>query len=154
MIDEPKIVSTEPQKTAVIRLTIPRAKIQEEMGPGFNELKSTLKSQGISPAGPWFSHHLRMDPAVFDFELGVPVTQDVVPSGRVTAGQLPAAKVARTIYRGGYDGLGAAWGEFDTWLEEHGHNVSGDLWEVYTAGPETGNDASLFRTELNRPLKD
>ena len=123
------------------------------MGPGYNELMSTLKGQGIKPTGPWFSHHLRMDPAVFDFEIGVPVSDEVRPEGRVTPGQLPAAKVARTTYRGGYDGLGSAWGEFEQWLKNNGHSAAPELWEVYTAGPETGNDASLYRTELNRPLK-
>ena len=153
MIEEPKLVQTDAQKTAVIHLTIPRNKIQEEMGPGYNELMSTLKAQGITPTGPWFSHHLRMDPSIFDLEIGVPVASDVQPSGRVRPGKLPATKVARTTYRGGYEGLGPAWGEFDTWLQKHGHDTAGDLWEVYTAGPETGNDPSLYRTELNRPLK-
>ena len=153
MLDDPTILQTKAQKAAVIHLTIPREKIQEEMRPGFNELMSTLKAQGITPAGPWFSHHFRMDPAVFDFEIGVPVSSEVAPAGRVQPGELPAATVARTTYRGGYDGLGSAWGEFDAWLKKHGHDANGDLWEVYTAGPETGNDPSLYRTELNRPLK-
>jgi effector-binding domain-containing protein len=153
MIDEPKLVQIDAQKTAVIHLTIPRTKIQEEMGPGYNELMSTLKAQGITPTGPWFSHHLRTDPSVFDFEIGVPVSAEVKPAGRVKPGELPGTKVARTTYRGGYEGLGSAWGEFDTWLQTNGHNTAGDLWEVYTAGPETGNDPSLYRTELNRPLK-
>ncbi len=153
MIDTPTILTTDPQKAAVIHLTIPRSKIQEEMGPGFNELMSTLQAQGIAPTGPWFSHHLRMDPDVFDFEIGFPVDADVKPAGRVKPGQLPAAKVARTTYRGGYEGLGPAWGEFDAWLKKEGHSTAGDLWEVYAAGPETGPDASNYRTELTRPLK-
>jgi hypothetical protein len=37
----------------------------------------------------------------------------VTPVGRVKAGQLPATTIARTIYHGDYDGLGAAWGEFE-----------------------------------------
>jgi effector-binding domain-containing protein len=153
MIDEPKVVETEAQKAAVIHLTIPREKIQEEMGPGYSELMSTLKAQGITPTGPWFSHHFRMDPKVFDFEIGVPVAAEVKPTGRVKPGTLPAAKVARTTYRGGYDGLGPAWGEFEAWLSKNGHAAAPDLWEVYSAGPETGNDPDLYRTELNRPLK-
>ena len=153
MLDEPTILQTDAQKAAVIRLTIPRNKIQEVMGPGYNELMSTLKDQGITPTGPWFSHHLRMDPAVFDFEIGVPVATDVKPAGRVKPGQLPATKVARTTYRGGYEGLGPAWGEFEAWLKNSGHNAASDLWEVYAVGPETGPDASNYRTELNRPLK-
>jgi len=153
MIDEPEIVTTEPQKAAVIHLTIPRNKIQEEMGPGHNELMSALKAQGVAPAGPWFTHHLRMDPAVFDFEIGVPVAAEVKATGRVKPGVLPAAKVARTTYRGGYEGLGSAWGEFEAWIKKQGHAAAPDLWEVYAAGPETGNDPNLYRTELNRPLK-
>ena len=153
MLDEPKIMDTQSQRAAVIHLTIPRNQIQEVMGPGYNELMSTLTEQGITPTGPWFSHHLRMDPAVFDFEIGVPVSQDVKPSGRVKPGQLPATRVARTTYRGGYEGLASAWGEFDTWIKQQGHETAGDLWEIYAAGPETGPDSSNYRTELNRPLK-
>ena len=154
MIDEPKVVETETQPAAVIHLTIPRSEIQSVMGPGLNELMSTLKAQGITPTGPWFSHHFRMDPAVFDFEIGVPVASEVKPSGRVKPGVLPAAKVVRTTYRGGYEGLGSAWGEFEEWMKKNGHTAAPDLWEVYSAGPETGNDPDLYRTELNRPLKD
>ena len=153
MIDTPAIVDTAAQRAAVIHVTIPRSEIQQAMGSGFNELMSTLQEQGITPAGPWFSHHLRMDPGVFDFELGVPVSSDVTPAGRVKPGQLPAARVARTTYHGGYEGLGPAWGEFDAWLKQEGHATAGDLWEVYAAGPETGPDSSKYRTELNRPLK-
>jgi effector-binding domain-containing protein len=153
MIDKPTILETKPQKAAVIHLTIPRNQIQEVMGPGYNELMSTIKAQGIEPTGPWFSHHFRMDPTVFDFEIGVPVANDVTPTGRVKAGTLPATRVARTTYHGGYEGLGPAWGEFETWLKQEGHTAAPDLWEVYAAGPETGPDASNYRTELNRPLK-
>ena len=153
MLDKPTILQTPAQKAAVIHLTIPRDRIQEEMGPGYNELMTTLKEQGITPTGPWFSHHFRMDPAVFDFEIGVPVSGEVKPVGRVKAGALPAVRVARTIYHGGYEGLGPAWGEFDAWLRNEGHNTAGDLWEVYAVGPETGPDSSNYQTELNRPLR-
>ena len=51
MIDEPKVVTTEPQPAAVIHLTIPRSEIQNAMGPGLNELMSTLKAQGITITG-------------------------------------------------------------------------------------------------------
>ena len=154
MIDEPKVVTTESQPAAVIHLTIPRSEIQNAMGPGLNELMSTLKAQGITPTGPWFSHHFRMDPAVFDFEIGVPVASEVKASGRVKPGALPAAKVVRTTYRGGYEGLGAAWGEFESWMTGAGLKASPELWEIYAAGPESGSDPAGWRTELNRPIAD
>ena len=61
-------------------------------------------------------------------------------------------KVARTVYQGGYEGLGGAWGELMRWIEAQGHTAATDLWECYLAGPESGPDPSAWRTELNRPL--
>src|SRR3990170_5009376 len=100
MLDKPEIVRTIAQEATIIRLTIPRSEIQKVMGPGISELMAAVAAQGIGPAGPIFLHHLRMDPATFDFEIGIPVTAAVTPTGRVTAGRLPAATVARTVYHG------------------------------------------------------
>jgi effector-binding domain-containing protein len=152
MIDKPEIVQTTARPAAVIRFTIPRTEIQKVMGPGFQELMEVVSAQGIGPAGPFFSHHLRMDPEVWDFELGVPVTAPVSPTGRVEAGELPAATVARTVYHGGYEGLGSGWGELGAWVASEGHTPAANLWESYVAGPESGPDSAHWRTELNRPL--
>lgn len=152
MIDTPQITQTADQLTAVIRLTIPKEEMRTVMGPGITELMSTVAAQGIGPAGPWFTHHLRMAPDVFDFEIGVPVTAPVAAAGRVQPGQWPATKVARTVFRGNYEGLGPAWGEFDAWVAANGHTPAADLWECYVAGPESSPDPAAWRTELNRPL--
>ncbi len=152
MIDTPQIVKTAEQQTALIHLTVPRDEIQKVMGPGYTELMAALSAQGIKPTGPWFTHHLRMDPAIFDFEICVPVAGPISPVGRVRAGRLPASRVARTIYHGPYEGLPEAWTEFQAWIAAQGHTAAVDLWEVYAAGPETSNDAAAWRTELNRPL--
>ena len=152
MLDKPQITQTTAQLTAIIHLTIPRKEIRNVMGPGISELMAAIAAQGIAPAGPWFTHHLRMDPGIFDFEISVPVTTPVVATGRVKPGQLPAAKVARTVYHGPYEGLGEAWGEFDAWIAANGHTPASDLWECYVAGPESNPDPATWRTELNRPL--
>lgn len=152
MLDMPRITQTEPQRTAVIHLTIPRSEIRNVMGPGIGELMATISAQGIAPAGPWFTHHLRMDPDTFDFEIGVPVSREVAATGRVTPGRLPAARVARTVFHGNYEGLGEAWRELDAWIAAHGHEAAADLWESYVSGPESSTDPAMWRTELNRPI--
>jgi effector-binding domain-containing protein len=152
MIDTPEITQTTSLETAVIHLTIPREEIRNVMGPGIGELMSAVAAQGIAPAGPVFSHHFKMDPKIFDFEIGVPVTKPVSPAGRVQPGQLPAARVARTVYHGAYEGLGTAWGEFCAWMAANGHKPAPDLWEYYVAGPESSPDPANWRTELNQPL--
>jgi effector-binding domain-containing protein len=153
MIDTPKITQTPDQLTAVIHLTVPRKEIQTVMGPGLGELRAAVAAQGITPSGPWFTHHLKMDPDTFDFEISLPVSKPVTATGRVKPGRLPARKVVRTVYHGGYEGLGAAWGEFDAWIKANGHKPETDLWECYVAGPESGPDPAKWRTELTRPLK-
>lgn len=88
MLNTRSIAWTTSRPTAVIRLTIPRDEIQRAMGPGLAELRAAISTQGISPSGPWFTYHLRMDPNIFDFEIGIPVATPVVALGRVQAGQL------------------------------------------------------------------
>lgn len=152
MLDAPRITQTPAQPTAVIRLTIPRAEIQQVMGPGISELMAAVAAQGVAPAGPWFTHHLKMDPHTFDFEIGVPVAAPVAVAGRVQPAELPAATVARAVYHGAYEGLGAAWEAFGTWIASQGHAPAPDLWECYVVGPESTADPAGWRTELNRPL--
>lgn len=152
MIDTPQITRTDARLTAVIRLTIPREEIRNVMGRGIVEARAAVAAQGIAPAGPWFTHHLRMDPATFDFEIGVPVTAPVAAAGRVKPGEWPATKVARTVYHGSYEGLGDAWGEFDAWIAAHGLTPGPDLWECYVVGPESNPAPATWRTELHRPL--
>lgn len=152
MIDTPQIVTTAAQPAAVIRFTIPREEIREAMGSGIGELFATLGEQGITPAGPVYSHHFRIDPNIFDFEIGIPVAGPINESGRVRQGTLPAATVLRTTYTGPYEGLGSAWGEFEAWIQANGHRTAPDLWESYVAGPESSADPTNWRTELNHPL--
>ncbi|MEP6899208.1 MAG: GyrI-like domain-containing protein [Rhodanobacter sp.] len=152
MLDEPQIVQTEYQHTAVIHLTIPRNQIQSLMGPAIAEVLAAVAAQGMVPAGPVFSHHLRMQADTFDFEVGVPVTMPIAAGGRVHASEWPATTVARTIYHGGYEGLGAAWGELGAWITSAQRSAAPDLWECYVAGPASGSDPAGWRTELNRPL--
>ena len=152
MIDAPQVVQTAAQPVALIHLTIPKADIQKMMGPGISEVLSTIAAQGIAATGPWLTHHLRMDPQTWDFEISVPVASPVNPAGRVKPGTLRAARVARTNYHGPFEGLGDAWGELMQWIAANGHTPAADLWECYAAGPESGPDPAKWRTELNRPL--
>jgi effector-binding domain-containing protein len=152
MIETPQITNSPTRLTACIRLTVPREQIMQVMGPGIQEVMSTLAAQGIAPAGPWLTYHHRPPADVFDFEICVPVPRPVSAAGRVQPGQLPAARVARTIYHGPYEGLPDAWGEFDAWTKSSGNKTGPTLWECYLIGPESSPDPAAWQTELNRPL--
>jgi effector-binding domain-containing protein len=152
MIEAPKIIRTTAQKTAVIPITVPKNEIITVMGPGLQELAAALSSQGVKPTGPWFSHHVRLDENIFEFEISMPVAETIKPAGRVKASELPAATVARTIYRGPYEGLGSAWSEFRAWMSANGKSVAPNIWEVYLSGPESSKNPGDWYTELNQPI--
>ena len=74
MIDTPRITAIPAQLVAKIHLTIPRSEMRSMMGPGISEVMATVSGQGVGPTGPWFTHHLKLQPATFDFEICVPVS--------------------------------------------------------------------------------
>ena len=153
VFDTPRISSAEPKPVAVIRLTIPRSEIQTVMGPAMGELLAAIAAQGIAADGPLFSHHFAMHPDTFDFEVGIFTTIFVEDAGRVRRGESSASPtVAKMTYRGPYEGLGEAWGEFDRWVAAEGHTPAADLWEFYISGPESSPDPAQWRTNLLRPL--
>lgn len=152
VIDTPRLAPTTACHTAVIRLTVPRADIHTVMGPAMQEVIAAVGAQGATATGPLFSHHFRMQPDIFDLEVGMPVLEPFAPTGRVIAGTLAAGPAARAVYRGGYHRLGAAWGEFDAWLRSQSLRVAPDLVEHYVKGPESSPHADDWETELVRPL--
>jgi effector-binding domain-containing protein len=151
MIETPKVIQTEARLVAAIPIQCNSAEIRTVMGPGISELRSTLEEQGIQATGAWLGHHFRMPTDTFDFEIAIPVAQKCAPAGRVKMSVLPAGKVAQTVYHGGYEGLGNAWGEFIAWAKQNDLKFSGEFWEQYTVGPEAG-DATSFRTTLTLKL--
>ena len=153
MIETPQITEAAERLIAFIPLVVPRDQIRQVMGPSIREVYAAISAQGIAPVGPWFTHHRRRPEDTFDFDVCVPVATPVSDVGRVKAGRSPAARVARTVYTGPYEGLPGAWGEFCDWIEANGHTPREDLWECYLVGPESSPDPSTWRTELNRPLK-
>jgi hypothetical protein len=153
MLESPRIVSTPPLHYAALRLTIPKAAIQREMGPGLRAVHAALAAQRVEAAGPWFTHHLRLSPTEWDFEIGVPVAAPIAPAGRVVPCVAPALRAVQATLRGGYEGLAAAWGAVDAWIAAQGLAPAEDLWEEYRVGPEASADPSAWRTELRRPLR-
>lgn len=152
MIETPEIAQTVAMNYASLHLTVPSAEIQKFMGPGIQEVYAVVVAQDIPTSGPWFTHHFKRPDTFFNFEICVPVDEPIVAAGRVEPGVWPSMRVARTVYHGGYDGLGAAWGEFEEWIAAQGLDEAKDLWERYLINPDSSKNPKEWRTELNRPL--
>lgn len=149
----PSIVEEPEQLVALLPLRIPKADIRKVMGPAIGELYATVRAQGGTVTGPWFSHHHRIAPDEWDFEIGVPVAAPIRAAGRVVPGVRPVVRGARAVLRGGYEGMADGWGALLRWMAENGHAPAPDLWERYLVGPETSSDPADWRTELIRPVR-
>lgn len=152
MLDTPVLVDTPAQLAASIHLVVIGRDMPAFMGPAIQELQQVLREQGLAPAGPMFSFHHRMPGETFDFEVGFPTFTPVAPTGRVRLFEIPASPTLRTTYRGPYEGLAEAWGDFLKLVDKSGRTPQASFWESYASGPESSPDSSTWRTELNRPL--
>ncbi|WP_437185367.1 GyrI-like domain-containing protein [Planctomicrobium sp. SH668] len=152
LIDPPQLTNVAESHAASIYVKTPREQITQVMGPGIHELMDVLNEQQISPTGPWYCYHLTCPAENFEFEISLPVTQEIRPSRRVENRFRPAQFVAKTTYRGPYEGLPDAWGEFQKWIHSEKLQPAGHFWEVYSQGPETGLPPEQWVTELVQPL--
>jgi effector-binding domain-containing protein len=154
MIEKPQIVQTTEQHYAYKHVVATLAEIPQVMGPGLREVQAALAEQGVTPSGPWFTHHRRNPAETFDFEICLPVDEPIQPAGQIEAGVWPSTRVVQTVYHGDYSGLPAAWGEFEAWIAAQGLNKGSELWERYIVDFSSTKNPEEWRTEMNRPLLD
>jgi effector-binding domain-containing protein len=64
-------------------------------------------------------------------EIGVELLEPATFGGRVVESALPAGRVATTVHRGPYAGLGAAHDAVHAWCAERGQALAGPRWEIY-----------------------
>jgi effector-binding domain-containing protein len=82
------------------------------------------------PAPRWQNVMLYLDqrPAV---EVGVLAQAPFTPAGRVIASTLPGGKVVRAVHRGDHSRLGDSHAAARAYIQEHGLEPAGPIWEIY-----------------------
>lgn len=151
MTGTPAIEQVTAQRTATVHLTVKAVDLPKHMDPAIQEVLQALAAQGLAPSGPMFTYHHRAPSDTFDFEVGFPIDGEFAASGRVKAGELPAARVARAVHQGPYEELPGAWQALGAWLKEQGLHATDRFFERYLNDP-TGLAPSEYRTEINRVL--
>jgi effector-binding domain-containing protein len=96
---------------------------------------------GPDPGKRWQNVMLYTDD-VPNVEVGVLVGASFEGDGRVVVSQLPGGRVARTMLRDGYTGLGAAHEAVHRLAAESGLELAGPRWEIY-GHPEGDRDPDV-----------
>jgi effector-binding domain-containing protein len=120
----------------------------------FDELFGYLGELDVLPAGPPLAvyHGGGAEDTSLDVEACVPVSQAVLPRGRIAVHELAAATVAATLHSGPYEEERPAYRALLTWMEEHGHGPAGPPRELYLVNPGDTDDPAEYRTEIAWPI--
>jgi hypothetical protein len=178
-VGEPRLVVVEPVVTAVVRGVVPMAGLRDFFDSSFRALGGTLARQQVAVLGPAFGLYHRPPGETVDLEVGFPTDRAVRtdgpevsvesqeperpdesqrpedrgaperPRGKVAVSALPAARVARTVHHGSFDGLAASWESLFAWVRAQGLTPGPVMWEVYVTEPTPEMSPDDLRTELN-----
>jgi effector-binding domain-containing protein len=148
---EVAVKSIPAQAVASVRDTIALG----DLGQLFGELFGYLGQRGIAPTGApvGIYHSHEFSESAMDVEVAAPVAAEPPSAGRVSGRTLPAVnEMACVVHQGGYDTIGGTYGQVMAWIEANGYQVAGPTREVYIQGPESGDDASTYITEVQVPV--
>lgn len=141
-----------PRPTAVIRTTTEPAALAQAFDEILPATWQAAQAAGRTPTGPPFGRYFAFSEAEVDLEAGIPLDAPIVPAGRVVASELPGGEAACLVHVGPYETLIAAHEALEQWMQEHGRQAAGPVWESYVTDPGSEPDSSQWRTELLLPL--
>lgn len=153
----PEIVDSRATATMVVKATdLP----VDGMAPFFDEAFTALGAQASAQhaqiTGAAFSRQFRPMTTTADLEVGFPIAAPIDPQAPVESGDLPAVRVARVVYAGGFDGLPEAWAALTAWVIDNGYtpHPEAGAWEIYLTEPTPEMDPADLLTELNFAIAD
>ena len=122
-----------------------------EIGRAFGSLGGMLK--GPPPAGTQMIALFHDDPSVtppdqLRADAAITLSGKTSTPGGLIEQRIPPGRYAKTIHKGGYEGLPAAWNALKSeWLPTSGHKMGHPSYEVYVKNPMTTEKSELL-TEI------
>ncbi len=136
-----------------IRKMVPVEKIAEMVDPLFEKVYAYVGQAGGQIEGGALAIYYGEPGAEFDMECAVPLASQLSGEGDIKPGTLSAGKIVVATHRGAYDGLKAAWSDFEKSAYRDGVETGMPCWEEYIVGPESEQDPAKWVTQLVCPVK-
>lgn len=147
------VIYEEPERSMVaIRLKTP----PEEIGKNWPVFaKQVREKQNIRTDGWGIEEHFTTvkGSGEIDYELMLPVINEIQPDPPLFARILPRAKVASILYRGTLNQTGEHRKKLMNWVDQQGLKVCGNMRVVHLRCPHNTSDAKGYVTELQVPIE-
>ena len=119
-----------------VRFECAPAKITEHLQDIYPRVYQHVVSNGGEPAGPPFLRYHAMTEDEFKMDAGLPVKSAMENAGDIEATSIGGVKVATTVHKGPYEGVGGAHEAIHQYLESTHWESAGACWDSYVDDPE------------------
>lgn len=133
MTDDVVVETVHAELIAAVRATVRLGEVGRAWKPALDQVWAFLRANPELAHGHnlFLYHHPAQRDQPMEVDFGVQVTQRFEPAGNVRCVETPAGEVARTVYHGPYDQLGAAHDAIHAWCAAHGREIGPASWEIY-----------------------
>jgi effector-binding domain-containing protein len=163
MLTMPQIIDRIARRYVAVRLPV-AIPFGDNMDPAFDELFAAFSNAGVEPNGMEFIKYNLINMPALEIEVRMTTDENIPPSGRLVAGELPAGRYVSLGYTGPYDSLVDVTAMLVGWAKEKElnwdshHAPDGEHFacrlEVHDNNPSVEPDPSKLQTTLLFKLAD
>jgi effector-binding domain-containing protein len=130
-----ELVDQTPQPTLSIRTTTSIKELPQELGKAYGAIGQYMGELGEQPAGAPYAAYFTFTMESMDIEIGFPVGGSLPGKGEIQSGEIPAGKIAQTMYTGPYNKIEPAYNALTAFVEQQGYEATGVAYEFYLNDP-------------------
>ena len=130
-----ELVAQTPHPTLSIRPTTSIKELPQELGKAYGAIGQYMGELGEQPAGAPYAVYFTFTMESMDIEIGFPVGGSLPGKGEIQSGDIPAGKVAQTMYTGPYNKIEPAYNALTAFVEQQGYEATGVAYEFYLNDP-------------------
>ena len=130
-----ELVDQAVQPTLSIRTTTSIKELPQELGKAYGAIGQYMGELGEQPAGAPYAAYFTFTMESMDIEIGFPVGGSLPGKGEIQSGDIPAGKVAQTMYTGPYNKIEPAYNALTAFVEQQGYEATGVAYEFYLNDP-------------------
>ncbi len=122
------------------------------MGGLYEELNAFIATSGITTINKPIAIYHQLSAGKVVYELGIPVNEEVQPTGRIQKKIMRGGNNVVADYYGPYDTLEDGHNAVQQWLIRYGRRINGYPWEMYVINIATESDPHKWLTRIFYPV--